>query len=58
MLRAYDRALAAGMDEHRLNRAQARWRRALDVAGSDRQAVARLYERRIWELNADARARE
>jgi uncharacterized protein len=58
MLRAYDRALAAGIDEHRLNRQQARWRRAVNVAGGDREALVRLYERRIWELNADARARE
>jgi hypothetical protein len=58
MQRAYDRALAAGMDEHLLNRQQARWRRAVNVAGGDATELSRLYKRRIWELTADARARE
>jgi len=52
---AYARALSAGADPAAVRDAQAAWRQARDAA-SDPQSLARLYDRRIRELEAAATA--
>ena len=52
---AYQLALAAGADPHRLARDQARWRARVNAASKDRAALARLYQRRTTTLQAQAR---
>jgi uncharacterized protein YecT (DUF1311 family) len=56
MRRAYDRALAAGADRLAIDAGQARWRGRRDRTTSEAD-LARLYARRIAELDAAARAR-
>jgi hypothetical protein len=55
MRRAYDQALAAGADPLAVDEAQARWRTTLAKTAS-RTGAAQLYEQRIRELEAAARA--
>jgi hypothetical protein len=57
MLRAYDRALAAGADRRRVDAGQAAWRKARARA-HDTHTLAGLYRRRIHELEAVARRAE
>jgi len=55
MRTAYGQALKAGVDPRRLARDQARWRRQVNAAASNRAAVARLYQRRTHSLEVLAR---
>lgn len=52
MREAYDKALAAGADRQALDREQAEWRTARNMAAHSKDAVARLYDQRIEELTA------
>jgi hypothetical protein len=58
MRQAYERALAAGADPLRIDREQATWRAARDSVRARPAAMARLYERRIQDLEARAQAPE
>jgi uncharacterized protein len=53
---SHARAIAAGVDRRRLAREQSRWRARVNAAAPNRAAVARLYQRRIAVLRAQARA--
>jgi uncharacterized protein YecT (DUF1311 family) len=54
MRAAYDRALSAGADRLKVDRAQAQWRSRRDQATSETE-LAKLYARRIAELDRTAR---
>lgn len=54
MRAAYDRALAAGADRLKVDRAQAQWRGRRDRATSEDE-LSQLYARRIAELDRTAR---
>jgi uncharacterized protein YecT (DUF1311 family) len=54
MRQAYDRALSAGADRLKIDRAQAKWRGQRDRATSETD-LSRLYARRIAELDRAAR---
>jgi hypothetical protein len=56
MRQAYERALAAGADPLQIDREQARWRATRDAARIRPAAMARLYERRIEDLEARVQA--
>ncbi len=56
MRQAYDRALAAGADRLKIDRAQAQWRGRRDRATSE-QDLTQLYASRIAELDRAARIR-
>lgn len=52
MREAYDKALAAGADREALDREQAEWRTARNMAAHSKDAVAKLYDERIEQLTA------
>ncbi|HVI32696.1 lysozyme inhibitor LprI family protein [Phenylobacterium sp.] len=52
MREAYDKALAAGADRQALDREQAEWRTARNMAAHSKDAVAKLYDQRIEQLTA------
>lgn len=52
MREAYDKAVAAGADREALDREQAEWRTARNMAAHSKDAVARLYDQRIEQLTA------
>ncbi|WP_374471003.1 hypothetical protein [Phenylobacterium sp.] len=54
--RAYERALAAGVDRETLDRQQAEWRTAQNANAASKDAIARSYEIRIGQLEASAQA--
>ncbi|HEY8616535.1 hypothetical protein [Phenylobacterium sp.] len=54
--RAYELALAAGVDRQELDRQQAEWRTAQNVYAASKDAIARSYEIRIGQLEATAQA--
>lgn len=56
MKQAYEKAIAAGADRATLDREQAEWRTARNAMASSKDAVARLYDQRIGQLQAHADA--